>query len=118
MSLRHSMAMGTAAALAAPAFACAAEATLKVELPRLTVAEYHRPYLAVWLEKAADPGFAANLVVWYDRDKRDNGGAKWLKDMRSWWRKSGHDAPAVDGITGATRTTGEHAINLDRKSVV
>ena len=113
MSLRHSMAMGTAAALAAPAFACAAEATLKVELPRLTVAEYHRPYLAVWLEKAADPGFAANLVVWYDRDKRDNGGAKWLKDLRSWWHKSGRDTTLpADGVSASTRAPGEHALDL------
>ena len=33
-------------------------------------------------------------------------------------RKSGHDNPAVDGITGATRSAGEHALNLlDAKAV-
>ena len=109
MHLRYSVALG--AALAAPAFA--ADLTLKIELPRLTVAEYHRPYVALWLEKAADQGFAGNLAVWYDLKKRDNGGTKWLKDMRQWWRKSGRDLQMpMDGISGATRSPGEHALSL------
>lgn len=111
MRLRYSMALGTAAALAAPAFA--AEANLKLQLPQLGVAEYHRPYVAVWVEKAADQGFATNLALWYDLKKKDNGGAKWLKDMRSWWRKSGRDLQTpIDGVTAATRAPGEHLIGL------
>lgn len=110
MQLRYSMAMSVAAALAAPSFA--ADANLKLELPRLQVAEYHKPYVAMWLERA-DQGFAGNLAVWYDLKKKDNGGTKWLKDMRSWWRKSGRDLQMpVDGISGATRAPGEHAVNL------
>ncbi len=109
MTLRYSVALG--AALAAPAFA--ADLTLKIELPRLTVAEYHRPYVALWLEKAGDQGFAGNLAVWYDLKKRDNGGAKWLKDMRQWWRKSGRELQMpVDGVSGATRAPGEQALSL------
>jgi len=111
MRLRYSMALGTAAALAAPAFAT--EANLKLQLPQLAVAEYHRPYVAVWAEKAADQGFAANLALWYDLKKKDNGGAKWLKDMRSWWRKSGRDLQTpIDGVTAATRAPGEHVLAL------
>jgi len=111
MRLRYSMAMGAAAALAAPAFA--AEANLKLELPRLSVAEYHKPYVAVWVENAADPAFASQLALWYDVKKRDNGGAKWLKDMRSWWRKGGRDMQTpMDGVTAATRAPGEHVIGL------
>ena len=45
-----------------------------VELPRLEVAEYHRPYVAVWLERA-DGSVAANLSVWYELKKRDAEGA-------------------------------------------
>lgn len=111
MQLRYSMALGAAAALAAPAFA--ADANLKLELPRLSVAEYHRPYIAVWVEKAADQSFAGNLAVWYDIKKKDNGGTKWLKDMRSWWRKSGRDLQMpMDGVSAATRAPGEHAFGL------
>jgi hypothetical protein len=116
MQVRYSMAMGAAVALAAPAFA--ADANLKLELPRLSVAEYHRPYVAVWVEKATDQGFAANLAVWYDIKKKDNAGTKWLKDMRSWWRKSGRELEMpVDGVSAATRAPGEHAFGLNTKAL-
>jgi hypothetical protein len=109
MLIRYPLAL-TAAAAAMPALP--AELTLRVQLPRMDIAEYHRPYLAAWVENAADQSWAGNVALWYDLNKRDNGGAKWLKDMRSWWRKSGHDTAVVDGITGATRGAGEHAIDL------
>jgi hypothetical protein len=115
MLIRYSFAL-TAAAAALPAFS--ADLTLKLQLPRMDIAEYHRPYVAAWIEKASDQSYAGNVALWYDLKKRDNGGAKWLKDMRSWWRKSGHDTAVVDGVTGATRSAGEHSINLlDAKAV-
>ena len=115
MLIRYSFAL-TAAVTALPAVS--AELTLKVQLPRMDIAEYHRPYLAAWIEKASDQSYAGNIALWYDLKKRDNGGAKWLKDMRSWWRKSGHDTTLVDGVTGATRTSGDHTLNLlDAKAV-
>lgn len=88
----------------------AADLSIKVEVPRLNVAEYHKPYVAVWLEKS-DQSFAGNLAVWYDLKKRDNEGAKWLKDLRQWWRRAGRElnTPA-DGITSATRNAGEHSL--------
>ena len=115
MLIRHSFAL-TAAVAAVPALS--AELALKLQLPRMDIAEYHRPYVAAWIEKASDQSYAGNVALWYDVNKRDNGGAKWLKEMRSWWRKSGHDTAVVDGVTGATRTAGEHALNLlDSKAV-
>ncbi len=115
MLIRHSFAL-TAAAAAMPALS--AELTLKIQLPRMDLAEYHRPYVAAWVQKASDESYAGNIALWYDVKKRDNGGAKWLKDMRTWWRKSGHDTAVVDGVTGATRSAGENAINLlDAKAV-
>ena len=115
MLIRYSFAL-TAAVTAVPALS--AELTLKVQLPRLDIAEYHKPYVAAWIEKASDQSFAGNVALWYDIKKRDNGGAKWLRDMRSWWRKSGHDTTVVDGVTGATRGAGEHELSLlDAKAV-
>ena len=88
----------------------AADLNLKIEIPRLSVAEYHRPYVAVWLE-GKDQKFAGNLVVWYDLKQKDNEGTKWLKDMRQWWRKSGRDLQMpVDGLSGATRAPGEQQV--------
>jgi hypothetical protein len=115
MLIRHSFAL-TAAVASVPALS--AELTLKLQLPRMDIAEYHRPYVAAWIERASDQSYSGSVALWYDLKKRDNGGAKWLKDMRSWWRKSGHDTAVVDGVTGATRTAGDHALNLlDAKAV-
>lgn len=96
--------------LAMPAFA--AELELAVEIPRLDVAEYHRPYVAIWIEKP-DQSHVADLAVWYDMKLKDKEGEKWLKDLRQWWRRSGRalEMP-VDGVSGATRAVGTHTLTF------
>jgi hypothetical protein len=92
--------------------AAAADMKMSIEIPRLTVAEYHRPYVAIWLEKP-DQSFVGNLAVWYDYKLKNNEGTNWLKDMRQWWRRSGRDLQMpVDGLTGATRAPGEHQVTF------
>lgn len=109
MLIRYACAL-TAAGFTVPALA--ADMALKVEIPRLAVAEYHRPYVAIWIEKA-DQSFAGNLAVWYDIKMRNNEGTKWLKDMRAWWRKSGRELTMPeDGISGATRAPGEQSVQF------
>ncbi|MDK2768002.1 DUF2271 domain-containing protein [Sphingomonas sp.] len=84
---------------------------LTFTLPRLTVAEYHRPYVAVWLEKEGAP--SRTLSVLYDVDKRNNAGAKWLRDIRLWWRAAGRTQKMpADGISGATRPAGTHKLSF------
>ncbi|GAB2824532.1 DUF2271 domain-containing protein [Comamonas piscis] len=96
--------------------AVAAGLNVGVELPRLEVAEYHRPYVAVWLERA-DGSVAANLSVWYEVKKRDAEGAKWLKDMRQWWRRSGRELSVpIDGVTQPTKPAGKHALSFSEGS--
>ncbi len=93
--------------------AYAATLDINVEVPKLNVAEYHRPYVAIWLE-GADQKVAANLSVWYQQTGNAEGhGTKWLPDLRQWWRKSGRtlDVP-VDGVTGPTRPVGTHALSF------
>lgn len=93
--------------------ALAADVAVTVEIPRLDVAEYHRPYVAAWIE-SADQSFVANLTVRYDVKMRDNEGTKWLKDMRQWWRRSGRDLTMpVDGVSGPTLPVGENRLNFD-----
>lgn len=90
----------------------AADLSLDVEIPRLEVAEYHRPYVAIWIE-TPDQAFVGNLAVWYDVDRKGNEGAQWLKDMRQWWRKSGRELTLpVDGLSGATRPPGTHTSSI------
>jgi hypothetical protein len=100
-------------ALTAAGAAHAGELALSVEIPTLAVAEYHRPYVAMWIENA-DQSVAANLAVWYDTKKRDGEGSKWLKDLRQWWRRAGRDMDfPVDGLTSATRAPGSHTVTMN-----
>ncbi len=112
MRLTVTVILGTL--LVAPA--AAAELSLSIEIPRINAAEYHRPYVAVWVE-GADGKAAANLTVWYqDKDTKEGHGTKWLPDLRQWWRKTGRTLKVpVDGITGPTRPVGRHMLNLDDK---
>jgi hypothetical protein len=88
----------------------AADLSLSVEIPQLPVAEYHRPYVAIWIE-GADQAIAANLAVWY-QVRGDH--TKWLPDLRQWWRRGGRDLKVpVDGLTGATRPVGQHLLKFD-----
>ncbi|WP_116812365.1 DUF2271 domain-containing protein [Steroidobacter cummioxidans] len=94
------------------AAAFGAELNLKLEIPRLQVAEYHRPYVAVWVENQ-DQSTAAQLAVWYQTDRKKEDGTQWLKDLRQWWRRGGRELQMpVDGVTGATRPAGEHALSF------
>jgi hypothetical protein len=96
---------------AAPAFADKVE--VSVTVPQLGVAEYHRPYVAIWLEQPDQPAIKT-LAVWYDYDNRENGGTKWLRDLRSWWRAGGRDAAKpAEALTGATRAPGPQKAQFD-----
>jgi hypothetical protein len=91
--------------------AAASEATISIDIPRLSVVEYHRPYVAFWIENA--DGKATSLAVWYDTKLKDNEGAKWLKDMRQWWRKTGRELTMpADGLSSPTRAPGTHQIAI------
>jgi hypothetical protein len=100
--------------------ASAAEMNISVELPKLEVAEYHRPYVAMWIERE-DQGFVANFNVWYQQKRggggpgggsapgggEGEGGTKWLNELRTWWRKNGREQSfPIDGVTGPTRPAG------------
>lgn len=92
----------------------AAEVNVTVEIPRIDASEYHRPYVAVWIENA-DKSVAANLAVWYQQKATSEGaGTKWLADLRQWWRRSGRDQDLpIDGVSGATRPVGQHQLRFD-----
>lgn len=95
------------------ASAKAANLTIKVTIPRIDATEYHRPYVAVWLE-SADKRTQRDIAVWYERESVKDEGKKYLKDLRQWWRISGRgQGIPADGISGATRAAGVHAIRID-----
>ncbi len=101
----------------APGLACtvatstASQLAATIEIPQLDVAEYHRPYVAIWIE---GPDRAiTNIGVWYDVDTRGEDGRTWLKDLRQWWRKSGRELNLpIDGLSGPTRPVGVHEVKI------
>lgn len=82
----------------------ATELELSINLAKQS-GEYHNPYVAAWIEN--DSGKSVRtLVLWRE-------GAKWLKDLRTWWRKVGRRNKAlVDGVTSATRPAGDYKLNF------
>lgn len=112
MRIQLTIALGSLLALPAGA----TQFDVDLEIPQLKVAEYHRPYVAVWIE-GADHKAAANLAVWYqDKEGREGHGTKWLPDLRQWWRRSGRRLQVpVDGVTGPTQPAGTHALHFDDK---
>lgn len=94
-----------------PGGAAAQTLDVSVTIPRLSVAEYHRPYVAIWLEKTG--AAPSTMAVWYDYDMAANEGTKWLREVRQWWRASGRSMrfPA-NGISGATKAPGTHRVSF------
>jgi len=90
------------------------ELSLAIELPQLDVAEYHRPYVAIWVERE-DQSVASNLGVWYEGNPRKvNENTKFLAELRTWWRRSGRNQTLpIDGVTGATRAAGLHQLKFN-----
>lgn len=95
------------------AAAQAADLTATVEIPRISSASYHRPYVAVWIERP-DQTAVQSLAVWYQQTANSEGdGTDWLKDLRTWWRKGGRALRMpVDGVSGATRAPGRHTVTV------
>lgn len=87
------------------------EMRIDIEVPRLSVAEYHKPYVALWISRP-DQTAAAHLDVWYQQSRGAEGeGERWLVDIRQWWRRVGRelDLP-MDGKSGPTRAPGQHTV--------
>lgn len=113
--MRVTLTIALSGLLAAPAYAT--QFDVKVEIPQLKVAEYHRPYVAIWVE-GADQKAAANLAVWYQsKDTKEGHGTKWLPDLRQWWRKAGRTTTLpVDGVSGPTRPAGVQTLTFDDRN--
>ncbi len=110
-SLPFAITAAGASLVAAPALA--ADMTISVDIPNLRVASYHRPYVAIWIERP-DQTAVQTLQVWYQLTaNREGDGKDWLKDMRTWWRKGGRAmALPADGISGPTRAPGRQTVRI------
>ena len=88
--------------------AISGELELSFEIPTLAVAEYHRPYIAVWLDGGQIEPISLAVLYQIEEDGEvSDHGEKWLKDLRQWWRRSGRTTNMpVAGMSGATRARG------------
>ena len=73
----------TATALTGASPSFAQDLSITVELPRIATAGYHRPYVAVWLERP-DQTPVRTLAVWYNQILPAGESKDWLKDIRTW----------------------------------
>ncbi|MDP4982635.1 DUF2271 domain-containing protein [Pseudoalteromonas tunicata] len=86
----------------------AAQMDISLTLPEITEGQYHRPYVAVWVEDS-HAKHQATIALW-----REEKGFKWLKDIQRWWRKAGRDdKELVDAMTSATRPAGQYRLTWD-----
>lgn len=96
--------------------AMADEIKIEVTLPSMDVAEYHKPYVAVWIA-TPDQKVVNNIAVWYQQPRpggnAEGKGETWLKDIRQWWRRTGRELQMpVDGVSGPTKAPGVTEIKL------
>lgn len=88
--------------------ATASELEIALQLPKISEGQYHRPYVAVWVEDSSEKSIRL-IEIW--REKPD-----WIKDLRRFWRKTGRaDQPLVDARTGATKGPGQYRLRWDGK---
>jgi FAD:protein FMN transferase len=86
--------------------------TISLELARLD-AMARRPYVAVWIEDK-DHFPVRTVALWYD------GKARWLPDLRAWYRADrlrwmAEGAQIVDTVTTPTRSPGKYTLQWDGK---
>lgn len=83
----------------------AQQLAVELELPQLTVAEYHRPYVALWIaDERRKP--VQQLALWLEQEK-------WHRDLRLWWRRGGRGLSLpIDGVSGATRKPGRYNLEF------
>lgn len=86
-----------------PAGLSATELAVDISLPQIDTAEYHRPYVAVWLEDGQRIP-VLQMALWLEKEK-------WHRDLRSWWRRGGSKlALPLDGVSGATRKPDDYRV--------
>lgn len=86
----------------------AEQAEIKLELPQIKTSQYHRPYVAVWVENEQQQPVKL-IALWVQKPD-------WLKDLRRFWRKIGRSNTAlVDAVSGATQKPGNYTLHWDGK---
>jgi hypothetical protein len=79
---------------------------IKLTIPVIDKGQYHRPYIAIWVEDEKRVS-QRSIAVWMQK-------SKWLPDLKRYWRRVARkDRNIVDGVTSATKKPGNHTIKWD-----
>jgi thiamine biosynthesis lipoprotein len=79
------------------------------EVPELSVADYRRPYIAIWISDASGQPVQSLLVAGDSR--------RWLRELRLWWRRLGRtDETLIDAMAGATRKPGRYQVSWNGRN--
>lgn len=88
--------------------ASAQPSEIALEIPVIETSQYHRPYVAVWVEDAQQQPVKL-IALWVEKPD-------WLKDLRRFWRKIGRsNTTLVDAVSGATQKPGNYTLHWDGK---
>lgn len=81
-----------------------AKATINFSLPRLSISNYRKPYVALWIEDENRKA-VKTLMLLGDSER-------WMSENRFWWRAQGRDAPELllQGFARATRRAGDYQV--------
>jgi FAD:protein FMN transferase len=86
--------------------AAPATLTLDFKLPAPSVAEYNRPYVAIWISDAAQNPLK-NLLLLGENER-------WARENARWWRRVGRRNPQLlDGVARPTRGPGAYQVEWD-----
>lgn len=79
---------------------------VEYQIPALSVVEYRRPYVAVWITDTSKES-VRQLLVHGDR-------LRWLREVPLWWRRAGRrDESMIDGLARPTPKPGQHMLVWD-----
>lgn len=76
------------------------------QIPEHEVADYRRPYLAIWMTDRNHEPLRQLLLLGESE--------RWMQEVRTWWRRAGRaDESAIDGIVRPTRRPGQYSLSWD-----
>jgi hypothetical protein len=88
------------------------ELAVDFEIPAMTVGNYKRPFIALWIEDA-DKFPVRTIALWYHEDR-------WLTESKAWYRADrlrsmSEGTSIVRSIGAATRAPGKYTLKWDGK---
>ncbi len=92
------------------------ELTVNIELSRPAGAQYRRPYVAIWLEDAAELPVRTGLLFMMTKQP----GPRWHRELNRWYkqdneRQQAEKKPLIGVISSASRGPGEYTAVFDGK---